>query len=127
MDQLVVDVDEGPLNPLPGDSDNTAPEDHEGKENLDDDSPQLPRQEELPSPVNGNDQAPRPTEDDEQSRPYCDGQKHWQPGMDGAQTEVGDIPQYEAHHEQDETGQNEQLNEDPLLLSSLPSQHDVPL
>jgi len=104
MNQLVVDVDEGPLNPLPGDSDNTAPEDHERQENLDDDSPQLPRQEELPSPINGNDQASRPTDYDDHGRPYCDGQKQGQPGMDLAQTEVGDIPHYEAHHEQDETG-----------------------
>jgi len=42
VNQLVVDLDEGPLNPLPGNPHDATPKDHKGEENFDNDPPQLP-------------------------------------------------------------------------------------
>jgi hypothetical protein len=116
---MVVQLDERLPNSLFGYTDYPSHQNHEWKEDFRNNAPQLLRQENVLASQYREDKQQPAENHEENQRGEGKTEDSWEGGMNVFQSNGGNIPEEKDKKEENDTGQDEQSNKDPLLRPNL--------
>lgn len=113
--QMVIQFNKGLLNPLFRYPHQSSHKNHKGEEYLGHHPPQLMREENIPSPYNGEDQKHPPCQHKKDQCSKPDGKKEGEKGVNILQPYQRNIPEKKDEEEKNQTGQDQKSDKDSLL------------
>jgi hypothetical protein len=114
---MIIQLDKGLFDLLPGHPEQPSHQDHEREKNLCDQPSQFMRKKDVLSPENGEDEEEPSGEHKKDQNGEGESEEEGKRGMDVSQPHHGDIPEHKDEEEEDQTGNHQKTNKDPLLRS----------